>query len=83
MKDEPLVRWLLDKGTDPNFGCPQTQKLNAMEADNESGFALNEAAKTWTTAVFDLLIKGVLRGNTVSRSMQQPKPSRNTETALL
>lgn len=58
MKDELLVRWLLDKGADPNFGCPQAQKLNAMEADNESGFALNEAAKTSTTAVFDLLIKG-------------------------
>jgi ankyrin repeat protein len=58
VKDELLVRWLLSKGADPDFGCPQEQKLNAMEADNESGFALDRAAATSTTAVFDLLING-------------------------
>jgi len=58
VKDELLVRWLLSKGADPNFGCPQERKLNAMEADNESGFALDESAATSTTEVFDLLIDG-------------------------
>jgi hypothetical protein len=45
VKDELFVRWLLDKGADPNFGRPQAKKLNTMEADNESGFALEKAER--------------------------------------
>lgn len=84
MKDELLVRWLLSKGADPNFGCPQQQKLNAVEADNESGFALDQAAATSTTVVFDLLINaGARREYSVALHRASEATNDGNRTAMM
>ncbi|KAH7327188.1 ankyrin repeat-containing domain protein [Rhexocercosporidium sp. MPI-PUGE-AT-0058] len=55
-----LIRTLLRLGADPNFGSPQKHKLNAIEADHESGSALDRAAfspSSSSITIIDLLLQ--------------------------
>jgi ankyrin repeat protein len=53
--DEPLVKWFLDHGADPNVG-PPTGKPGPASVSN-SGSVLELAACSSTIAVFDLLLE--------------------------
>ncbi|MCJ1379688.1 hypothetical protein MMC17_002790 [Xylographa soralifera] len=56
MRDETLVRWLLDHGADPNIGAPYTFVPSDSAPVTNSGDALNHAAASLSVATFDLLL---------------------------
>ncbi|KAB8213340.1 ankyrin repeat-containing domain protein [Aspergillus novoparasiticus] len=63
--NEQLVRWLLDKGTNPNQGAVLCSPDVNKTTDNESGEVLNAAAEKAPVVVFDLLLA---RGARLERS---------------
>ncbi|KAI9801601.1 MAG: hypothetical protein M1825_003280 [Sarcosagium campestre] len=55
--NEGLVRWLLDHGADPNIGPKAPSSDARTDFDIQSGQALNRAAASSTTTVFELLLE--------------------------
>lgn len=61
VEDESLVKWLLDRGANPNLGFPKTEELPTILAVNaptnqNSGRALNAAAAKGSVDVLDMLL---------------------------
>lgn len=54
--DEPVTKWLLDHGADPNLGPPLDPQPRSLSV-TDSGAALNTAATMSSPAVIDLLIQ--------------------------
>ena len=56
MRDETLVRWLLDQGADPNIGAPYTFVPSDSDPFPNCGDALNFAAGYGSLVILDLLL---------------------------
>ncbi|MCJ1433061.1 Ankyrin-2 [Xylographa pallens] len=56
MRDETLVRWLLDHGADPNIGAPYTFVPSDSDPVPNCGEALDFAAGYGSVVIFDLLL---------------------------
>ncbi|KAK1145719.1 hypothetical protein N8T08_003957 [Aspergillus melleus] len=63
--DEQLIRWLLDKGANPNHGAALFSSGVSKETDAKSGEVLNAAAEGASVAVLNLLLE---RGARLERS---------------
>lgn len=67
MGDEALVRWLLHQGANPNLGEPSPAKNDDPNAYQQSGDALNEAARQSSIEIVDLLLEhGAVLSNSVA-----------------
>ena len=56
VKNEPLLKWFLEHGADPNLGPPLSPQPDSTPVPN-SGSSLNCAASVATPDVFDLLLQ--------------------------